>query len=67
MFLTIFAIGIVAIILIISALLIWRERRAGDYQDHLDPRDQPGGEHAAAMAAAYSSGPSSMGGGAFGP
>ena len=65
MFLLYFAIALVVIVGAISALLIWRERRAGDYQDHLDPRDMPTREHASTQAAAYSSMTSRTGGSAF--
>jgi len=65
MFLLYFVIGLAVTIAAISALLIWRERRAGDYQDHLDPRDRPSAEQSAALGAALSTSTHRTGGSAF--
>lgn len=67
MFLLLFALGIVAIVLVIGVYLVWRDRSTGDFQGHLDPRDEPGGAHADAMSKSLSTAASRMGGGAFGP
>ena len=67
MFLIIFGIVIVALIVVISVYLIWRDRHTADFQGHLDPRDQPGGAHSDAVSKSLSTAPSRMGGGAFGP
>jgi len=67
MFLMVFAIAIVALIVVVSVYLIWRDRHTGDFQGHLDARDQPGGAHGDAISKSLSTAPSRMGGGAFGP
>ena len=67
MFLMLFAIAIITLIASISVYLIWRDRHTGDFQGHLDARDQPGGAHGDAISKSLSTAPSRMGGGAFGP
>jgi len=65
MFLLYFAIGLAVLIVAISALLIWRERRAGDYQDQLDPRDAPSAAQSSALGNAMSTSTHRAGGSAF--
>ena len=65
MFLLYFAIALVVIIVAVSALLVWRERRAADYVDHLDPRDRPSAEQSSATATAHSTATHRSVGGAF--
>jgi len=65
MFLLYFAIGLAVLIVAISVLLIWRERRADDYQDHLDPRDLPSAEQSSALGNAMSTSTHRAGGSAF--
>ena len=65
MFLAIFAISLLAIVLIVGFLLVWREYRASDYQDHLDPRDVPSSEAARATATAQAASTHRAGGGVF--
>ena len=65
MFLVIFAISLLAIVLVVGFLLVWREWRASDYQDHLDPRDLPTSEAARATATAHAAATHRAGGGVF--
>jgi ABC-type nickel/cobalt efflux system permease component RcnA len=65
MFLAIFAITLLAIILVVGFLLVWREWRASDYTDHLDPRDEPSREQANASATAHSTSTHRAGGSVF--
>jgi hypothetical protein len=65
MFLLYFVIALVVLIVAVSALLIWREHRAADYQDHLDPRDQPSAAQSAALGNAMSTSTHRAGGSAF--
>ena len=65
MFLAIFAITLLAIILVVGFLLVWREWRASDYQSRLDPRDEPSREQAEALATAHATSIHRAGGSVF--
>ena len=65
MFLLYFAIALAVLVVSISVFLIVRERRAADYQDHLDPRDMPSAEQSSALGNAMSTSTHRAGGSAF--
>jgi hypothetical protein len=53
MWFTVFIIALVGILVTAGIVLAVRHRRSGDYDDRLDPRDQPGRAHNEGQAAAH--------------